>query len=159
VELRPNWFFQSPGISGGFPQAELKFSFFQRIGEPNSVFVLGEGGTTFAETAPPAQQLTLGGPFRLGAFHQDEFRGSRLIFSAQGYMHRIGSLPALFGGKVYAALWHEIGTVFEPQGQRNYLSVLSGGVLTETFLGPMIVGGSWGEGGRYRFYFSVGSLF
>ena len=159
VELRPNWFFQSPGISGGFPQAELKFAFFQRVGEPNSVFVLGEGGTTFSETAPPAQQLTLGGPLRLGAFHQDEFRGSRLIFSTQGYIHRIGSLPALFGGKIYAGLWHEIGAVFEPQGQRDYLSVLSGGVLAETFLGPMIVGGSWGEGGRYRFYFSVGSLF
>lgn len=159
VELRPNWFFQSPGISGGFPQAELKFAFFQRVGEPNSVFVLGEGGTTFGETAPPAQQLTLGGPLRLGAFHQDEFRGSRLIFSTQGYIHRIGSLPALFGGKIYAGLWHEIGAVFEPQGQRDYLSVLSGGVLVETFLGPMIVGGSWGEGGRYLFYFSVGSLF
>ena len=121
--------------------------------------MVGEGGTTFGETAPAAQQLTLGGPLRLGAFHQDEFRGSRLIFSAQGYIHRIGSLPALFGGKVYAGLWHEIGAVFESQGQRNYLSVLSGGVLTETFLGPMIVGGSWGEGGRYRLYFSVGSLF
>ncbi len=159
VELRPNWFFQSPGISGGFPQAELKFAFFQRVGEPNTVFVLGEGGTTFGETAPPAQQLTLGGPLRLGAFHQDEFRGSRLIFSTQGYIHRIGSLPALFGGKIYAGLWHEIGAVFEPQGQRDYLSVLSGGVLVETFLGPMIVGGSWGEGGRHLFYFSVGSLF
>ena len=43
-----------------------------------------------------------GGPLRLGAFHQDEFRGSRLIFSTQGYIHRIGSLPALFGGKIYA---------------------------------------------------------
>lgn len=159
VELRPNWFFQSPGISGGFPQAELKFAFFQRVGEPNTVFVLGEGGTTFGETAPPAQQLTLGGPLRLGAFHQDEFRGSRLIFSTQGYIHRIGSLPALFGGKIYAGLWHEIGAVFEPQGQRDYLSVLSGGVLAETILGPVIVGGSWGEGGRYLFYFSVGSLF
>ena len=159
VELRPNWFFQSPGISGGFPQAELKFAFFQRVGEPNTVFVLGEGGTTFGETAPPAQQLTLGGPLRLGAFHQDEFRGSRLIFSTQGYIHRIGSLPALFGGKIYAGLWHEIGAVFEPQGQRDYLSVLSGGVLVETILGPMIVGGSWGEGGRHLFYFSVGSLF
>lgn len=159
VELRPNWFFQSPGISGGFPQAELKFAFFQRVGEPNSVFVLGEGGTTFGETAPPAQQLTLGGPLRLGAFHQDEFRGSRLIFSTQGYIHRIGSLPALFGGKIYAGLWHEIGAVFEPQGQRDYLNVLSGGVLAETILGPVIVGGSWGEGGRYLFYFSVGSLF
>ncbi len=159
VELRPNWYFQSPGISGGFSQAELKFAFFQRVGEPNTVFVLGEGGTTFGETAPPAQQLTLGGPLRLGAFHQDEFRGSRLIFSTQGYIHRIGSLPALFGGKIYAGLWHEIGAVFEPQGQRDYLSVLSGGVLVETFLGPMIVGGSWGEGGRHLFYFSVGSLF
>ena len=159
VELRPNWFFQSPGISGGFPQAELKFAFFQRVGEPNTVFVLGEGGTTFGETAPPAQQLTLGGPLRLGAFHQDEFRGSRLIFSTQGYIHRIGSLPALFGGKIYAGLWHEIGAVFEPQGQRDYLNVLSGGVLAETILGPVIVGGSWGEGGRYLFYFSVGSLF
>jgi len=66
VELRPNWFFQSPGISGGFPQAELKFSFFQRIGEPNSVFVLGEGGTTFAETAPPGTATDLGRAFPLG---------------------------------------------------------------------------------------------
>ncbi len=159
VELRPSWFFQSPGISGGFPQARLRVSFFKKIGTPNSLFLIGEGGTTFNETAPPAQQLTLGGPFRLGAFGQDEFRGSRLVFSGQGYLHQIGSLSGFWGGKIYAAGWHEIGSVFERAGPRDYLSVLSGGILAETLVGPMFLGGSWGEGGRGKLYFSVGSLF
>ena len=159
VELRPSWFFQSPGISGGFPQARLRVSFFKKIGGPNSLFLIGEGGTTFDETAPPAQQLTLGGPFRLGAFGQDEFRGSRLVFSGQGYLHQIGSLSGFLGGKLYAVGWHEIGSVFERAGPRDYLSVVSGGILAETLVGTMFLGGSWGEGGRGKLYFSLGSLF
>ncbi len=97
VELRPSWFFQSPGISGGASGATPGFLFQENRG-PNSLFLIGEGRTTFDETAPPAQQLTLGGPFRLGAFGQDEFRGSRLVFSGQGYLHQIGSLSGLGGG-------------------------------------------------------------
>ncbi len=148
---------ESGNLRGGASGATPGFLFQENRG-PNSLFLIGEGGTTFDETAPPAQQLTLGGPFRLGAFGQDEFRGSRLVFSGQGYLHQIGSLSGFWGG-LYAVGWHEIGSVFERAGPRDYLSVVSGGILAETLVGPMFLGGSWGEGGRGKLYFSLGSLF
>lgn len=159
IRLEPRWYFQSPQVSGGFPQTRVKLALFRKVREWGSVFLLGEGATTFDDTAPPAQQLTLGGPLRLGAFGSQEFRGSRLVFSSQGYIHHIASLSPFLGGKIYAGLWHEVGAVFERDGPRDYRSVISTGFLADTFLGPALIGASWGEAGQRRLYFSVGSLF
>ena len=35
----------------------------------------------------------------------------------------------------------------------------TGGLLVETRLGPIFVGGSWAEGGRGKFYLALGRIF
>jgi hypothetical protein len=76
-----------------------------------------------------------------------------------GYLHRIGYLPELFGGKIYGIGWYESGSVFNRGVNANYRNSLSGAVILETRLGPIVIGGALGEGGRQRFFISMGKVF
>jgi NTE family protein len=156
---RAAWFFDSPGAATQFPLAELKVSAFNPINERSSVFAIGATGTTFNRTAPPAQQFTLGGPFRLGAYGRDEFRGSHYLFTGAGYLRRVSQLLPLVGRSIYAGGWYEFGGAFEQRDNAPYFHSLTGAVIIETRLGPISLGGSWGEGGRGRLFFSLGRFF
>lgn len=153
------WYFTSPGAAGGFPLAEVRASAFTPLSERGSLFVIGAGGTSFDRNAPPAQQFTLGGPFRLGAYGRDEFRGSRYILTSLGYMREVSRLPPIFGDKIYAGSWYEFGGAFDRNETAEYFGSLSGGVIVVTKLGPISFGGSLGEGGRRKLYFSLGKFF
>lgn len=159
VLTEADWFFDSPGATGAFPQARADLSAFKPLGRKNSLFVVGAAGTTFNQDAPPAQQFTLGGPFRLGAYHQDEFRGSHFLYASIGYLHEVAELPLLLGKKVYAGAWYEVGSAFNDIHSAPYQHTLSGGLVVETIIGPILLGGSWGEGGRGKLYFAIGRLF
>src|SRR5216683_1625731 len=65
AETNFRWFDQSPGAKGGFPSMDLKLGYFQPIARPASLFLEGEGGTTFGNSNPGVPQFFLGGPQRL----------------------------------------------------------------------------------------------
>ena len=159
VNTDARWYFNSPGAANGFPLAEVRASGFKPLSERGSLFVIGAGGTSFDRDAPPAQQFTLGGPFRLGAFGRDEFRGSRYVLTSLGYMRELSRLPPIFGDKIYAGSWYEFGGAFDRDETAEYFGSLSGGVIVVTKLGPIALGGSLGEGGRRKLYFSLGKFF
>jgi len=153
------WYFKSPGAPIGFPQAELNGSVFKTVSERGILFGYGGAGSTFDKDPGPIQQFTLGGPFRLSAFGRDEFRGDKYVLASAGYLHRVGDLPAFLGRKIYAGGWYEGGEVFIQRANRNYLNDVSGALVFETFLGPATIGGAWGEGGRGKFFISLGRFF
>ncbi len=159
VNADARWYFTSPGAANGFPLAEVRASAFKPLSERGSLFVIGAGGTSFDRDAPPAQQFTLGGPFRLGAYGRDEFRGSRYVLTSLGYMRELSRLPPIFGDKIYAGSWYEFGGAFDRDETAEYFGSLSGGVIVITKLGPIALGGSLGEGGRRKLYFSLGKFF
>ena len=159
IRFNADWFFRSPGSDTGFPKLEVVVSEFVPVNQAGTVFLRGAGGTAVSKTAPPIQHFTLGGPFRLGAFGTDEFRGSRYLFASAGYLHRVLDLPIGLGRGVYGALWHEVGSTFERGERRDYLNSASAGMLVDTIVGPFFLGTSWGEGGRRKVYFSLGRIF
>lgn len=154
-----NYFFDSPGSNGGFVQAETRVNAFHPLGERNIVFGFGGGGTTFGHTAPPLQQFTLGGPFRVGGYGFEEFRGSNYANGGFGVLHHSKFIPTILGGKTYVGAWYEGGSAFERIGDINYRQSVSGGTIVETPLGPIFLGVSVTENGRSRFYFSFGRFF
>jgi NTE family protein len=153
------WFFKSPGSGEGFRQAELSASYFHPLSDRGSLFLSLAGGTSFNHRAALAEQFTLGGPFRLGAYDRDEFRGSHYAIATLGYHRRIYDLPALLGGKIFAAGWYDIGGAFDRLDARQVRNQFSGGVIMDTRLGPFSLIGSFGEGGRGKVYFSFGKFF
>lgn len=154
-----NYYFDSPGENGGFPQAETEFSIFGSIKEKNIVFGFGGGGTTFGKTAPIFQQFTLGGLFNLGGYGSREFRNSNRINGGFGYLRETFSAPAYIGGKLYFGGWYEAGSAFENWNAARLRQSVTGGAVLETRIGSVFLGGSFAEGGRRKLYFSLGRFF
>lgn len=159
VRSNASYFFKSPGATSGFPQAELQAHYSTRFSEKNIFTFAGAGGTTFGHEASPFQKFTLGGLFRLGGFGRGELVGDHYAFGEVGYLRRLHRLPSFLGGSVFAGGWYDGGSAFDDRNKANYNMSGTGGLLVETRLGPIFIGGSWAEGGRGKFYFALGRLF
>ena len=153
------YYFDSPGASYSFPQAETSFNAIYPLNERFLGFSFGAGGTSFGNTATPIQQFPIGGLFNVGGYGSDEFRGSNFARGGFGILRETYALPRFFGGKLYLGGWYEGGSSFEKFNEAVYRQSVTTGVLTETPFGPVFVGGSFAEGGRRRIYFSLGRFF
>ena len=154
-----SWFFKSPGADAGFPQAEVRAIYAYPLDEQNILIFGGSGGTTFTKTASPFQKFALGGLFRLGGYGRGEFRGDHYTFGELGYLRRLSQLPSFVGGSIFASGWYDFGSAFDDLDSARYHMSGTGGLLIETRLGPIFVGGSWAEGGRGKFYLALGRIF
>lgn len=153
------YYFDAAGISGGLPQAETNFSGLFPVKGRYSALTFGAAGTSFGKTPSALQQFSVGGLFNVGGYGRDEFRGSNLLRGGFGFLRETYALPAFIGGKVYLGGWYEGGSVFEKFNLARYRQSATGGALMETPLGPIFIGGSLGDGGRGKFYFSLGRFF
>lgn len=152
-------FFKSPGSSGNYSQAESRISLFRPVGEKGIVFLSGSGGTTFGGEASPINQFMLGGALQLSSFGRDQFFGDHFLLTRAGYLRSIYELPPIIGGNIYLFGGAESGGAFDRLTTQNYFTSAVGGVVIVTALGPITVGGSIGEGGRKKVFFSVGKFF
>ncbi len=157
------WFFKSPNTTNDFAQAEVKLSAFKPVSRRGSLLLAGSGGTSFDQREVGTQQFLLGGPFRLGAYNRDEFRGNQYLLITGGYLHQLHQLPPLIGGKVYVGGWYDFGGAFGGNFANDfggrYRHAISAGFVMDTILGPFSLVGSVGEGGRGKVYFAVGKFF
>jgi NTE family protein len=104
-------------------------------------------------------RFTLGGPTRLSASSIDEYRGTDDMLVHAAYLRRIASLPTQLGDGLYISSAYEAGEMWSPE-RRAFLrqdGVL--GVLAATPLGSVTLGGSIGDAGRRKFFFTFGRLF
>jgi NTE family protein len=132
---------------------------FSSFGERNRVFVLGGLGTSFDRTPLPTNQFILGSPLHLGAYNVGEIRGNHYFILTGGYLRQLGRLPDFIGGPVYAGGWLENGDAFDEWASATVRTHASLGVIMDTLIGPVLVGGSAGFDGRWRTYIGVGRLF
>jgi NTE family protein len=159
VNTEARWFFDAPGATQAFPQAEIRASDLKPLNDKSSLFMYGGAGTTFSKSAAPLEQFTLGGPFRLSAFGPQEFRGDKYVLLSSGYLRRVGYLPEFLGRKIYGAGWYEVGSAFFDRSDAVYRSSVSGAVIMETRLGPLVIGGAVSSDRRGKIFVSMGRLF
>lgn len=139
-------------------QAELAASYFFRTWRRGRVYASVRTGSSFGDTAT-VNSLTLGGPFRMGAFNNDELRGSHYAMASAGYFHELARIFEGALGRVYLGGWVESGNAFEEWRGIRFETNVSAGLIIETPLGPGFLTASLGEGGRHRFYVGIGPLF
>lgn len=161
VEFRSslNYYLDAPGTTNAFTQGESEISVFRPLSDKNTVFGFVGGGTTFGKTAPLFQQFTLGGLFNVGGYGSGEFRSSNYLRGGFGFLRKTASLPPYIGGKLYFGGWYEAGSAFERLNSARYRQSVTGGALFETRIGSVFLGGSFADGGRRKFYFSLGRVF
>ena len=150
IETDARWLVTAPEMPAGFAEARLASSTFLPAGRRGRVFLALVGGTAFDDRLTPFHQSTLGGPFRLGAFDRDQFRGVRTWYAGTGYLHQLGRMPDLLGGPIYAGGWLESGWVeaggaFPKASPTDLQSNVSAGLLVDTLFGALFASVSIGN--------------
>jgi NTE family protein len=145
--------------SVGLPQLAGEANRFWRKGERTRLFVLGGAGTSFDHQPLPVDQFPLGSPMHLGAYGVGEIRGDHYLIATAGILRELGRMPDFLGGPIFAGTWIENGDAFDHWGEATLRTHLSGGVILDTLVGPMILAGSAGFDGRWRTYLGIGRLF
>jgi NTE family protein len=159
AETNFRWFDQSPGANGAFPSMDLKLGYFQPIARPASLFLQGEGGSTFGNNATGVPQFFLGGPVRLSAYGQNEFQGNQYYLFRAGFLRDLLILPPFLGKKVYAVGAYEIGKMYGVTTGSELPDDVVAGFLAETAIGPFFIGGSVGDSGHRKWFFQLGRVF
>ena len=129
-----------------------------RIARQHSATFYADGGASFGQAPPILYQFSLGGPFRLGAFPPNAFRGPNFLLGGAAYRTQLARLPTLLGDRLYLTGLVETGSVFDRLRGASVKSSFTAGLSAYTFLGPFFVGASVGNGGAVRAYFIVGTL-
>jgi hypothetical protein len=68
-------------------------------------------------------------------------------------------MPPLLGEKISFLLSYETGSAFDDWDDADVHHSGNVGIVAETLLGPIFIGGSVGSGGRTNFYFALGRFF
>ena len=140
-------------------QVEGQSSSFVPLSAKTSLFFDLNGGSDFHGTSGPLQVFTLGGPFRLGAYLPQEFLGNHYAFASIGFRRELFQLPQIVGKKIYWGGWYESGTAFNTPGPVVVHGSLNVGLIADTIIGPILLGGSVSPTGQSRANFSIGRLF
>ncbi|HSP90275.1 MAG TPA: patatin-like phospholipase family protein, partial [Vicinamibacterales bacterium] len=132
---------------------------FHTVGSDNRVFVGWGLGTSFKNEPLPVNQFNMGQPFRLGAYDLGELRGDHYYLGTVGYLHQLGRLPDFLGGSIFAGGWLENGDAFNDWNKATFRTQAGVGLMADTLIGPVLVGGTVGFDGRWATYIAVGRLF
>jgi len=132
-----------------------------RTSDPGSLFLRAEGGSTFNYQQTGIPQFFLGGTQGLLAYGLNEFRGDQYYFVRAGYLHRLFYLPPFVGKGVYAAAIVETAKMYMPTQTQVSKQPTDGaaGIIMQTAIGPIFVGGSVGDTGHAKWFFSIGRVF
>lgn len=131
---------------------------FWSPGGRDRFFVYGGLGTSFDDRPLPTSRFRLGAPLRLSAYNDGEISGDHFYMATAGYLRQVGRLPDFMGGGVFAGGWLENGDAFDDWSLATWRSNLGLGVIMDTLVGPVLVGGSAGFDGRWRTYVGVGRI-
>lgn len=110
------------------------------------------GGYSFSE----------GGPKRVFGLDRDELAVSQMGILAASYRRQIFSRPLSFIRHGYVSGFYNVVAYSERQESPYGFKLFNGagiGLALDTLLGPFRVAGGWGEGGRLKFYLSLGPSF
>lgn len=159
AETTFRWFESSPASTQEFPAMQLNLRYFQPITRPASLFVVGEGGSTFGYQGTGIPQFFLGGPLRLSAYGTNELYGNQYYLFRAGYLHQIASLPPFLGKNVYVIGNYEMGKMYGFASESKFPNDFAAGVVAQTAFGPFFIGGSVGDSGHEKWFFQLGRVF
>jgi NTE family protein len=151
--------FAELGSNDELTQAQVEGAVFWSLRRRDRLFVLAGGGTSFGGDPLPSAEFELGSPLRLGAVNVGEVRGPNYLLLTTGYLVGIGRLPDFLGGPIFAGGWLENGSAFDRLSSASLTTHLGLGAITETLIGPVILGASIGFEGEWRYYIGIGRIF
>ena len=154
------WFDTTPISAHAYPSLELLVQYFQPVSSRGSLFFSAEGASTLGHSSFAAPIYFLGGVGRLSAYGLNELIGNQYFIGRTGYLHKVATLPPFVGKQVYLTGFTEVGKMYgDPFHAPKLSGDFAGGILAETFFGPILIGGSVGDTGHQKWFFQLGRVF
>jgi NTE family protein len=153
------WYDAYRGAIDGLPAMDARLEGFQPVSSKGSVFVSGEGGTTFGVHNISFPLFFLGAPHRLSAYGTNELYGQQYYLFRAGYLHQLLTLPPFLGKKVYVVSSYEVAKMYRFSPETKFPTDVEAGVVAETAFGPLFIGGSVGDSGHQKWFFQLGRVF
>jgi NTE family protein len=156
------WWDAHPVNASAYPVAELRALDFIPV-KSDSVYLGASGGSTLW-TNPPIlpPPFTLGGSFRMPAYNTNELLTNQYFLFQGGYTHKLAQLSPLLGGKMLGFIGSDVGKAYyyEPASKVSRLPADgAAGIVINTVLGPIVVGGAIGDRGHHKFFFEFGRTY
>jgi len=153
-----------PGAQQNVPALQTTLEFFQPVSRRDSIYLTASGGSTFGVAKTGIPPFTLGGSLRLSAYGTNEIFTNQYALFQLGNLRQIGRLPPIAGNRVFLITFYELAKPYKSQIAllNNFPGLpmdATAGILAETLLGPMYMGGSWGDSGHRKIFFGVGRVF
>lgn len=117
------------------------------------------GGTALGTDLAYYDQFFLGGFRRMSGYRPDSISGQYALFGSATYLRKLGQLPSIIGGGLYAGLSIEAGNAWRQSSDVSLNDLRLCGSLflgSDTPLGPVYLGAGTGKGGETLLYFLVG---
>jgi NTE family protein len=148
-----------PDAADQFPALQARVRWFEPVGEKNSVFLSGEGASTFGFDKTGVPPFTLGGVGRLSAYGQNEIFTNQYMLYQVGFLRSFYQLPPIVGDKAYFTVFGEIAKSWGTPEVSQVPMDVSAGVVVKTLFGPAYFGASWGDSGHHKLFFLFGRAF
>jgi NTE family protein len=123
------------------------------------VFLVAEGGSTFGYRNTGVPQYLMGGTTGWIAYGPNELRGNQFYLFRAGYLHKLAPLPPFIGDNLYGVTMFEIGKMFAAPGVSRLPTDGAVGAIANTAIGPLFIGGTFGDTGHAKWFFSLGRVF
>ncbi len=159
LQSRIEWWDAKPEAGTTFPLAELSMIGFRPFKEKSSLYLGASGGSTLWENPGGLPPFSLGGSFRLPAYNTNELLTNQYFLFQGGYIRKVGTLSPLVGGKVLFFAGADVSKAYYVKDASHLPSDGSAGLIINTLLGPVVVGGAIGDAGHYKLFFEVGRAY
>jgi len=154
-----HWYDAYPGAVEPLPALEARLEGFKPVSSKSSVFASADGGTTFGVRNTGIPLFFLGAPLRLSAYGTNELFGEQYYLFRAGYIRELLTLPPFVGKKVYVVSSYEVAKMYKFSPEAKFPTDVEAGVVAETALGPLFIGGSVGDSGHQKWFFQLGRVF
>ena len=158
LDLSAGALFRAVG-SRNAPVLQLRLAKTLPLPRGNIVGFSLDADTYFRRNVADPLRFTLGGPLHLSASSIDEYRGTDDGLVRFGYLHQIAPLPSGLGQGLYLTFDYEAGEVWTPERPSFLRQDGVAGFVAATPLGAVTLGGSVGDAGRRKVFFTFGRLF
>ena len=155
---RGGWVFDRPGAARQFPVLESEYSHAHTL--PRRLLFIGAaaGGTTLNRD-PRGLEFALGGPLRMSALARAQIPGSHYYYGGASLLRSLTNDSLSVFGRFYGITSYELGNAWTGSSLIRPRHSGSLGLLGETAIGMVYIGGAIGDQGSRRLFFRLGRFF
>ena len=95
----------------------------------------------------------------MSAYGLNEFYGNQFVAGRAGFLKQLAVISTLTNNKAYFLAEYEVGKMYDFRNSTRLPMDVNAGLVVQTLLGPLFVGGSIGDTGHRKWYFQVGPVF